>query len=71
MDFSEGSQLFAGHFHALLDEMNASMLQFRKKRITGNEFSNIKDSFAELFHVYVIYVYVIYKYMVHYVFAVM
>ena len=31
MAFSEGNQLFAGDFHALLDEINVSMLQFTNK----------------------------------------
>ena len=31
MVFFEGNQLFAGDFHALLDEINAGMLQFSKK----------------------------------------
>ena len=31
MAFSERNQLFAGKFHALLDEMNAGILQFTKK----------------------------------------
>ena len=48
MAFSEGSQLFAGHFHALLDEMNASMLNLQRNG-TGNGLSNIKDTFAETF----------------------
>ena len=31
MAFSEGGQLFAGDFYAVLDEINAGMLQFTKK----------------------------------------
>ena len=31
MPFSEGNQLFAGDFHALLDEIHTDMLQFTKK----------------------------------------
>ena len=31
MAFSVGNKLFAGDFHALLDEMNAGMLQSTKK----------------------------------------
>ena len=48
MALSEGNQLFAGDFHALMDEMNAGMLQFTRNG-TGNRFSNIKDTFAESF----------------------
>ena len=48
MAFSEGNQLFAGHFHALLDEMNAGMLNSQRNG-TGNRLSNIKDTFAETF----------------------
>ena len=31
MTFSERNQLFAGNFHALLDEVNAGKLEFTKK----------------------------------------
>ena len=31
MAFFERNQLFAGDFHALLDKMNADMLQSKKK----------------------------------------
>ena len=31
MAFSEGNQLFASDSHALVDETNASMLQFARK----------------------------------------
>ena len=37
MAFSEGNQLFAGDFQAVLDETNAIMLQFRNG--TGNTFA--------------------------------
>ena len=39
----KGNQLFAGDFHAVLDEIIADMLQFT------NGFSNIKDTFAGTF----------------------
>ena len=31
MDFCEGIQLFAGDFHAVLDEINTNIFQFAKK----------------------------------------
>ena len=31
MAFAEENQLFAGDFHAVVDEINADMLQFTKK----------------------------------------
>ena len=45
MAFFEGNQLFAGDFHALLDEINAVMLQFSKKW-NWYGLSNIKGTFG-------------------------
>ena len=42
MDFPEGNKLFAGDFRANLDETNT-------ENVTGNGFSNVKDTFAENF----------------------
>ena len=52
MVFSEGNQLFAGDFHAVLDEINGeAVIYFNLQRNgTGNGLSNIKDTFAESFH---------------------
>ena len=45
MAFFEGNQLFAGDFHALLDEINAVCFNFQRNG-TGNGLSNIKDTFG-------------------------
>ena len=45
---SEGDQPLARAFHAIMDKIEADMLQIAKNGI-GNESSYIKDTFSERF----------------------
>ena len=45
---SEGDQILAGAFHAIMDTADANILQIAKKEI-GYEFLYIRDTFSERF----------------------